>query len=146
MRTESGLFLLDTNIIVHYIRGDEVAERVERKFQLRHRTERPLVSVVSVGEVRALIKKLGWGDAKRRKLLEFLRELVMVDLGSGSILDAYAELDHWTESRGQRMGQQNDLWIAATAKALDAHLVTTDKDFDTLHPAHLQRTWIDPRG
>ena len=44
------------------------------------------------------------------------------------------------------MGQQNDLWIAATAKALDAHLVTTDKDFDVLHPDHLRRTWIDPGG
>lgn len=146
MRSEGKLFLLDTSIIVHYIRGNEVAERAERKLHLRYRTERPLVSVVSVGELRALTRKLGWGDAKRNKLLEFLRELVVVDLNSGSILDAYAELADWTESRGQRMGQQNDLWIAATAKALNAHLVTTDKDFDALHPDHLERTWIDPGG
>jgi len=26
-----------------------------------------------------------------------------------------------------------------------AHLLTTDKDFDPLFPAYLDRTWIDPQ-
>jgi len=38
-----------------------------------------------------------------------------------------------------------DLWIAATAHATGARLLTTDKDFDHLHPAFVQRDWIDPR-
>jgi hypothetical protein len=39
---------------------------------------------------------------------------------------------------------QNDLGIAAIAKATGATLLTTDKDFDHLHPNHLQRIYIDP--
>ena len=37
-----------------------------------------------------------------------------------------------------------DRWIAATAKAADATLLTTDKDFDPLHPRYVERIWIDP--
>lgn len=33
---------------------------------------------------------------------------------------------------------KNDLWIAATAVAADAFLLTTEKDFDYLIPSHLQ--------
>jgi len=42
--------------------------------------------------------------------------------------DQYARLRHEADSRGTPMGH-NDLWIAATALALDATLVTTDSDF-----------------
>ena len=40
---------------------------------------------------------------------------------------------------------KNDLWIAATAFVTKATLLTTDKDFDHMHPAFLQRDWINPR-
>jgi tRNA(fMet)-specific endonuclease VapC len=41
--------------------------------------------------------------------------------------------------------RENDLWIAATAAASDAILVTTDKDFDHLHEnGHLRRIWVNP--
>ena len=39
---------------------------------------------------------------------------------------------------------KNDLWIAATAMATGATLLTTDKDFDHLDPTFLTRDWIDP--
>jgi len=101
--------------------------------------------VVSVGELGALAKKLGWGQRKQAHLMDLVRELVVVDINSRQVLESYAELSHWTERRGQKMGQQNDLWIAATAKATGATLVTTDKDFDPLHSHHIQRFWVDPR-
>ncbi len=145
MNAASELFLLDTNIVVQYLRGSVVAQEVEGRLQLRHRTERPLLSVVSVGELRALAKKLGWGERKQTRLMELIRELVVVDINNKQVLEAYAELSHWTETRGRKMGQQNDLWIAATAKATGATLVTTDKDFDPLHPDHIKRIWVDPR-
>ena len=39
---------------------------------------------------------------------------------------------------------KNDLWIAATAKATGATLLTTDKDFDHLYPGQINRIYIDP--
>ncbi len=53
-------------------------------------------------------------------------------------------LSQKTRSSGRSLGQ-NDLWIAATAHAAGAHLLTMDTDFDELHPSFLTRTWIDPR-
>ena len=38
---------------------------------------------------------------------------------------------------------KNDLWIAATAHASGAVLVTTDKDFDHLHGIWLNREFVD---
>lgn len=145
MTTQSELFLVDTNVVVHYVRASTVADEVESRFNLRHRQERPLLCVVSIGELFALTRKLNWGKAKREELTQLLRELVLVDISSGPVLDAYGEISHWTESQGRKMGQQNDIWIAAVAKATGAHLITTDTDFDTLHPEHIRRTYIDPR-
>jgi tRNA(fMet)-specific endonuclease VapC len=39
---------------------------------------------------------------------------------------------------------KNDLWIAASAAVTSAVLMTTDKDFDHLHPQRIQRLLIDP--
>lgn len=39
---------------------------------------------------------------------------------------------------------QNDMWIAATAKATGATLLTTDRDFDHLQGEHIRRVWLDP--
>jgi tRNA(fMet)-specific endonuclease VapC len=44
---------------------------------------------------------------------------------------------------GRPMGE-NDVWIAAAARATNTRLLTTDRDFDHLHPTMLQRDWIDP--
>jgi tRNA(fMet)-specific endonuclease VapC len=40
---------------------------------------------------------------------------------------------------------KNDLWIAATARAASATLITTDTDFDHLHPVLVKRELIDQR-
>lgn len=66
------------------------------------------------------------------------------DFASG-VLRTYAEIDALLERAGHSIGQ-NDLWIAATAIAAEAHLLTADRDFDPLHSGYLQRTWIDPRS
>lgn len=38
---------------------------------------------------------------------------------------------------------KNDLWIAATAAALNVPLVTTDKDFSHLAPSFIELVLID---
>lgn len=136
------LFLLDTNIVLHAVRNSDLWRRVDGQFHLRHQPNRPLISAVTVGEALALAARNGWGETKRTKLQELLRELVILDINVEAILRSYAELDVATRSRP--IGE-NDLWIAATARATGAHLLTTDTDFDTLHPHLLQRTRFDPQ-
>ena len=138
------LLLLDTNIVLHLIRGNEVGRRVDELFQIRHQTERPLISVVSVGEALALARKWGWGEKKRADLEHLMRELVVVDIGSREVLERFAEFHAFTRSQGWVIGD-NDLWIAATAAATSSHLITTDADFDVLYPDRIRRTYIPLR-
>jgi len=137
----SELLLLDTNIVIHLIRDNEIGQRVDAAFQIRHRPDRPLISIVTIGECLSLARQFKWGPQKVTVLEALLRELVVVPIDSRPVLDRFAEFHSWTKSIGRTIGH-NDLWIAATAAATGAHLVTTDADFDPLHPVHIRRTII----
>lgn len=102
----------------------------------------PIVSIVTVGEISSLALGRHWGEAKLRIVEEFLSQCVMVSLDFAGIVDAYAELDNYSINVGRKMGD-NDLWIASTARITGARIITTDKDFDHLHPKYLERDWID---
>jgi tRNA(fMet)-specific endonuclease VapC len=141
----TDLLLLDTNIIIHLIRDDDVARRVDAAFQIRHRADSPLISIVTVGECLSFAQRRKWGSAKVETLEALLRELVVVSIDSKNVLDRYAEFHSWTRSIGRTLGD-NDLWIAATASAAAAHLITTDGDFDPLHPDRIRRTLIAERS
>lgn len=80
-------------------------------------------------------------DARFQDL--FQNAVAIVDL-SDEILRTYAEVDELLQRKGRPI-EQNDIWIAATAVASGAHLLTTDKDFDPLYPKVLDRTWINPQ-
>lgn len=141
MSVRSELLLLDTNIVIHLIRDNEVGKRVDAAFQIRHRADRPLISIVTVGECLSLARQFGWGAAKVRTMEALLRELVIVNIDSRPVLERFGEFHSWTKSIGRTLGH-NDLWIAATAAATGAHLITTDSDFDPLDPNHIRRTII----
>jgi tRNA(fMet)-specific endonuclease VapC len=141
----SDLILLDTNILVHLVRRSPIGEVIVSRFGLFSSSERPLISVVTIGESLALARRLGWGMSKVRRLEFLLEEFLLVDINSEMVLRTYADIDSHLKQVGKPI-QQNDIWIAATAVAAKAHLVTTDTDFDSLHPGFIQRTWIDPRG
>ncbi len=84
-------------------------------------------------------RSFGWGEPKKQALEALLRELVVVPIDRRPILENFGHFHSWTRSVGKALSD-NDLWIAATSAAIDAHLVTTDKDFDVLHPELLRRT------
>jgi predicted nucleic acid-binding protein len=62
MTAAPELILLVTNILVHLVRGNEFGRSVNQSYGLADRKERPLISVVTVGEMLSLAKKLTWGD------------------------------------------------------------------------------------
>lgn len=144
MIPESTPVLLDTGILVHLCRGGSAAALLDQRYGLLTRRSTPWVSVVSVGEILALAARNQWGAPRRQLLVELLSSLAVVNINRQVILDAYAQLDAELTAAGRRMGQQNDQWIAATASATGALLLTTDRDFDALDPSHLRREWVDP--
>ena len=70
-------------------------------------------------------------------------ERTTVTGSDGRFVLAYGEIDTASDALGHRMGK-NDLWIAATARVLGLTVLTTDKDFDHLHPTWIDREWVDP--
>jgi len=116
------LVLLDTNVLVHLVRGGSIGQRINRELRLTDRPERPIISVVTVGELHALARKLGWGGGKRSMLDELVRQLVVVDINFDGVIQRYAEIDHFSEkeTKPARPLGQNDMWIAACAAVYDA--------------------------
>lgn len=61
-------YLLDTNILVAYIRAGDLGRWIEAAYQLRSTPMIPLVSIVTHGEIRSLALQRGWGAARIRAL------------------------------------------------------------------------------
>ena len=132
----TGLVVLDTVVVVHLMRGDPTGQAIEKQYALTTRPERPLLSTVVEGEMLGLARVWRWGERKVAELQALLAQLVRVDAGKREIVDAYAELYHEAMRSGEPCGE-NDLWIAATARATGAALFTCDTDFEWMHPDHL---------
>jgi tRNA(fMet)-specific endonuclease VapC len=145
------LYLLDTNIIVHLIRSSSLVNSLRKDYEIFDQTQRPLISVVTEGELEAFALKNDWGINKRRELDRYLTEFLVVDIRIKTIINRYAEIDAFSQGKfkghpltgsARNMGK-NDLWIAATASVLDATLLTTDKDFDHLNNEFLKVICLD---
>ncbi|MGD9494887.1 MAG: type II toxin-antitoxin system VapC family toxin [Armatimonadota bacterium] len=135
------LALLDTGVLVHLLRpSDPIAQWIESSCALSTRSETPLLATVVEAEVLAIARYNKWGERRLQQLRKLLDELVRVEMDRPQIIDAYAELYCVARSQGQAIHDpnQNDLWIAATARATDSVLLTQDPDFDFLHPAYIR--------
>jgi tRNA(fMet)-specific endonuclease VapC len=137
-------YLLDTNILVHVIRGKATGQAIDANFGLRAMLNRCVISVVSVGEMYSLARFWKWGPKKRAQLQGLLGQVAWIDINHPELLEAYGEIDNLSSAIGRSMGK-NDVWIAATTKVAGIILLTTDGDFDHLHPAHLTRIRIDAK-
>lgn len=125
------VYLLDTNILLAYVRYGLIGQYIEKMYGLYTMQPSPIISVVTEGEIRALALKRNWGTAKLADLQRLLNSLTIVPLPFRNSIDGYAL-------------SKNDLWIAATAHVTGARVLTTDRDFDPLHGLFLQRDWINP--
>lgn len=136
------LYLLDTSALLNVLRGKDLGKRITETFGLTELKNRPLISVVTHGEIWVLANRNNWGEKRRSALQDALDNVVTVDLNHPDIICAYVEADLITQrhSGGARNIGKNDLWIAACAKATGAELITTDKDFECLEvflPVHI---------
>jgi len=62
------LVLLDTNVLLHLFRGSALGQKIEADYGLAKRPERPLISVVTVGEIQAIARRKGYSAEKRATL------------------------------------------------------------------------------
>ena len=137
----NGLVLLDTTVILHIVRGNETARRINAAMNLNGRPERPLISIVSIGEALGFAQYRSWGEDKMTRMRAILEHFVPIDINSQIVLEAYAAMHAHLVRKG-RVLSDNDIWIAACAMAASATLITTDKDFDPLDGEFIQRLYF----
>lgn len=122
-------YLLDTGLLVHAIRETQAFRAIDSQLKLIAGGFRPLVSIISQGEILGLARKNNWGDKKTSHLGAVLESVVILPLDRASITRTYAELEKQNSAGGLNLGQ-NDLWIAATSLEFGLTLLTFDADFD----------------
>ena len=133
-------YLLDTNILLLYIRDSSTRNYVEDQYDPFGEGNNPIISVVTVGEIKSIAKRNNWGMKKLNLLNDILSSLIITDINSKDVLEMYAEIDAFSQNKmkekplgdsARNMGK-NDLWIAATSSVTNSKLLTTDRDFDHL--------------
>ena len=138
-------YLLDTNILLTYVRDKTARIRIENTYQFFGKSNKPIISVVTVGELKSIAKRNYWGLRKLALLDAILSQLIIIGINAEDIIEKYAEIDTYSQGKlknnpllttARNMGK-NDLWIAATASVTNATLITTDKDFK-----HLDKTYL----
>ena len=121
------IYLLDTTTFSALMRRDA---RVRGRLGVLTLEDRAVICTITRGKVLYGLERLPQG--KRRHDLEaearhWFAQVICVSV-SEAAGDRYATIKWETERKGTPL-DENDLWIAATALALEAVLVTTDSDF-----------------
>lgn len=101
-------YLLDTNVILHLVRGKALGQQIRDTYDLLHCQPRPFVCVVSLAEMQVLAETNGWGPAKRNALDKAFRSLTVVNISHPMVIDAYVKLDLHARSHplgARRMGK-----------------------------------------
>ena len=144
-------YLLDTNILLIYLRAKELASHIDKKYAPLSFPNNPIISVVTIGELKSIALRNSWGEKRLENIDIFIKQFLIADIHVESIIQRYAEIDAFSQGKlkerplkmtARNLGK-NDLWIAATASILDATLLTTDKDFLHLDSEFLQVEFID---
>lgn len=139
-------YVLDTNVILAYLRKHLIWSNIEFRLDILEQRNDIFIPAVVIGELKSIARQNNWGTKKKEDLETFVNQFILVDVMTEQLIFAYAEIDAFSQGRlpekplngsARNMGK-NDLWIAATASILDAVLITTDKDFQHLHPWCIQ--------
>ena len=115
-------YLLDTNICIYITKYNPPA--VRERF-MRHTTKELAISVITLGELRHGAEKSNF-PKKAFAALEQLTNAIQVMPIDDEVAQQYGEIRVKLEQVGQTIGN-NDLWIAAHAKAEGWILVTNNE-------------------
>jgi len=109
-----------------------VARETGRALDLNAMPDELLVSVVTIGELRAGVLSAGDVSTRELRLATLIGALALDPTPiDESVADRWATLRLRLRDSGQRM-PANDSWIAATAMALGVPVVTQDADYVTV--------------
>jgi predicted nucleic acid-binding protein len=107
-------------------------------------------------KLRIAALKRNWGAQRVNSIAHELNKFLVIPINSKDILRLYGEIDAFSQGKlkghplptglsSRNMGK-NDLWIAASAAATGATLLTTDKDFNHLAGVFIKHQYYAPQN
>ena len=112
--------LLDTNIIIRYIRGDSSLDKVFEEEEL-------YVSTVTIGELYYGAELSAKKEQNRAVCSDFCKELKEIRIEE-NVASIYARIKAQLKNDGHLI-PENDIWIASCAMSKGLTVVTADKHF-----------------
>jgi tRNA(fMet)-specific endonuclease VapC len=146
-------YILDTNIILGYLRRSPFASFVETNYAPFTSPNISAISTITLGELSSFGYRNSWSEERKKKLAEILHKIPRIDIGREEIIEIYGEIQTFSQGKhptkklgaSSRNTGENDLWIAATTAAAKATLITTDGDFDHLNVLFFPVIKVDPK-
>ncbi|WP_353887438.1 PIN domain-containing protein [uncultured Spirosoma sp.] len=143
-------YVLDTNIVIAYLRKHPLAQFIDDTYDVLSSQNDTFISVVTVGELRSLALQNNWGTQRTTLLNDYLNRFLVTDINVETVIQRYAIIDAYSQGRlatnplsgSARNMSKNDLWISATASVLGATLLTMDRDFDHIHSQYVNVAYI----
>lgn len=143
--------VIDTCVFIHIARDTDIGKKCIAAIEAYDESPNIIASVVTKAELESFIAQNSWSEPKIERLRKMLDAVTYIDISNAdeTLMDAYTQVDAYSKRKAndksgnlltgsaKKMGK-NDLWIAATAYALDVPLMTTDGDFDHLNGTLLQ--------
>jgi hypothetical protein len=76
----SDMLILDTSIVVDVARNNRSGQAILQTYSLTSRADRPLISVITTGEMLGIAKSQAWTSDRTKLLQDLLSEFVKLDL------------------------------------------------------------------
>ncbi len=90
-------YLFDTNILIHYIRRSPLFYDVERQYDPFGINNRPLISIVTVAEIKSFATQSAWGEKRWIELYKMLGKFTVIEVRNGILIDRYVQIDAFSQ-------------------------------------------------
>lgn len=146
-------YVLDTNILIHYVRDSIVWNYIEKNYFKKGIKGYAFICEVTEGEMAAFAHENKWEKYKMDRLSKFLKRLTSIPISPTLVKKFYAHISAYSRNRhkslqlpkpftSRNMGK-NDIWIAAVTASMEYTLISTEKDFEHLDGKIISFIYID---
>ncbi|QTQ12184.1 PIN domain-containing protein [Treponema parvum] len=116
--------ILDTNIIIHILKGDSIVAGEAKKAGLIY------IPVIVLGELMFGAEKSNLKQSNKEKYLRFCLSYPLLDV-TRDVAQKYGKLKNILQTNGDIL-PENDIWISAIAITNEMTIITKDKHFERI--------------
>jgi tRNA(fMet)-specific endonuclease VapC len=92
------IYILDTNILILRAKSPKFTLFFEEMYVEKNAILS--ISIVTLGEIESLMLQNNWGEKRRHFVQNLMSGLVKIDIHRQSIIDAYAQIDAYSQGIG----------------------------------------------